>query len=572
MSTSSDLEKNLERWKDKYFEQRESFDEELRLAEEYASLLQRLLVRVSLAAENVNTELDSELDSLRIAIRSATPQKNDLAKRLKRIDNIILSTDEVKQQNTEKVVESMQQLIDQLLPLKIPRAQKGALRKLSKSVSNRASNFQEYPGILSEYALLQAESLKKIADSASKTGGFFGRFWGGGMSGDAPKREPGGQGDDSHSDTDLQLEVELAQGDEDEIIPGYYAISAHIRGTLNHLLNQLSFPESASREAASLRSRIATELNWYELGPTLDDLASLVISVVGKGQRDFENFLMELDHRLGKVQDFLSESQQADQDRTGNSKAFGRAVREHVNELTLDVNNTSDIEDLKQSITDHLDRISKEMDSFSAEEQQRENEKQAELKLLQERLKSMEHETQYIRKRLKEERSKALTDVLTALPNREAYDERLELELERWKRYRKPATLVVADIDHFKSINDNYGHLAGDKVLQIMAKEIQRRIRKTDFVARYGGEEFVIILPETSLDVAKTVIEKTREMISRLPFHFRDERIQITMSFGMTAFEGELAHSGLFDRADRALYNAKNNNRNCVEVWSADEF
>lgn len=567
MGTSSDLQKDLERWKDKYFEQKESFDEELQIAEEYASLLQRLLVRVSLAAENVSTELDSELDSLRVAIRSATPQKNDLAIRLKRIDDIILSTDETKLKNTEKVVESMQLLIDQLLPLKIPRAQKGALRKLSKSVSNRASNFHEYPGILSEYAILQAESLKQFAESAGKSSGFFSRL----LSSSDPKRVADPEEDSPHSMSDLELEVAPEQGEGDEIVPGYYAISTHIRETLNHLLNQLSFPESASREVASLRSRIAMELNWYELGPTLDDLASLVISVVGKGQRDFENFLMELDNRLGRVQDFLSESQQHDKRRSGRDLELDRVVREQVSEISLRVSDASDIEELKQSITDHLDRISREMDSFTAEELQRENEKEAELKLLQERLKSMEHETQYIRKRLKEERSKALTDVLTGLPNREAYDERLELELERWKRYRKPATLVVADIDHFKSVNDDYGHLAGDKVLQIMAKEIQRRIRKTDFVARYGGEEFVIILPETDINVAKTVIDKTREMISRLPFHFRDENIQITMSFGMTEFEGELAHSGLFDRADKALYNAKKNNRNRVEVWSSDD-
>jgi len=104
-------------------------------------------------------------------------------------------------------------------------------------------------------------------------------------------------------------------------------------------------------------------------------------------------------------------------------------------------------------------------------------------------------------------------------------------------------------------------------VLQIMAKEVQNRIRKTDFVARYGGEEFVIILPETELDIAQQVIEKTREMIGRLPFHFKDENVQISMSFGLVLFEEGCDQAMLFERADKALYVAKEKGRNRVEIW-----
>jgi diguanylate cyclase len=241
-----------------------------------------------------------------------------------------------------------------------------------------------------------------------------------------------------------------------------------------------------------------------------------------------------------------------------------------VSVMSQEITDAQDIEDLKKSITGHLDNISTAVDLHSSDGERHEHDKEAEVRALQERIKSMEEETIHIRQRLKEERGKALRDSLTKLPNREAYDERFELELERWRRYKKPATLVVADIDLFKSINDNYGHLSGDKVLQIMAKEIQNRIRKTDFVARYGGEEFVIILPETDLDTATQVIEKTREMIHRLPFHFRDNNIKITMSFGMAAFDNGLDQNTLFERADQALYKAKENGRNRVERWQAE--
>ena len=185
-------------------------------------------------------------------------------------------------------------------------------------------------------------------------------------------------------------------------------------------------------------------------------------------------------------------------------------------------------------------------------------------------LEEMEKESIEIRERLQEEHRRATTDALTGLPNREAFDERYAMEFERWRRYGKPATLVVGDVDKFKQINDNYGHLSGDKVLQIMAKEIVTRIRKTDFVARYGGEEFVLILPETDEDTAFEVIDKTREMIGRLPFHFREEKIQITMSFGIVAFDTVDSPEELFERADQALYRAKNAGRNQVVKWQQD--
>jgi len=581
MSNPSEIKKELERWKDKYFEQGESFDEQKKVAKDYAALLQRILVRVSLAAENTSEALDNELGSLRTAIRNATPQSNDLEKRLKRIDKIILASDENKQKNVSGVVDSLNKLIDQLLALKLPRKQKSALRKLNKSISKRATSFQEYPGILSEYVLLQAEVLQEIAQPMQKEEGFLSRLLGGGSSSESPELIPENEVESVEED-ECELEAEEETNDLEELAPGFSSVARHIRATLKNLLDQLSFPEAANRDVAKLRDQVEKELVWYELGPTLDDLASLVLSVVGKGQREFENFLKLLDERLSKVQEFLVETQKADAHWQEQNTEFDRQMREHVGELSQEVESVNEIGDLKRSITSHLDSISSAVDQHTGDGQQHSDEKEAEVKLLQERIKNMEQETRYIRKRLKEERGKALRDSLTGLPNREAYDERFELELERWKRYQKPTSLVVADIDYFKRINDNYGHLSGDKVLQIMAKELQNRIRKTDFVARYGGEEFVILLPETDLETAQQVIEKVRDMVSRLPFHFRDTNIQITMSFGLALFDQlddngnmptqEMTQGILFERADSALYQAKENGRNRVEVWQTKDL
>lgn len=580
MSNASGTNEELERWKDKYFEQSEGFEEQKKQASDYAALLQRILVRVSLAAENVSQNLDQELASLRTAIRTATPEQNDLEERLKRIDKLILAADESKQQNAGKLVQTLDQLIEQLLALSLPRKQKNALKKLSKNLSKQALNLQSYPGILSEYASLQAEVIRDVAKSDQKGQGLFSRLLGG------TKHPPAEavnveSGPDRSSDRTLELELETTEEESkesEEIVPGFGSVARHIRTTLSNLLDQLSFPESAFRDVAKLRNQIQDELVWYELGPTLDDVANLVLSVVGKGQREFENFLKELDERLSKVQGFLIESRTVDANWQTKNQEFDRAVRMQVDEISQKMDASSSLDELKDSISKHLDSIYKVVDQHDGDAKQFEQDKEAEVQALREKIEAMEQEAAYIRKRLKEERGKALSDTLTKLPNREAYDERFELELERWKRYQKPASLVVADIDHFKKINDSYGHLSGDKVLQIIAKELRKSLRKTDFVARYGGEEFVMLLPETNLETAIKVIDKVREMIAKLPFHFRDENIQITMSFGLIEFKEGLSSEGedardiepsvLFDRADEALYKAKKNGRNRLESWS----
>ena len=128
----------------------------------------------------------------------------------------------------------------------------------------------------------------------------------------------------------------------------------------------------------------------------------------------------------------------------------------------------------------------------------------------------------------------------------------------------------MLDIDHFKLVNDSYGHKAGDRVIQLMAKVLRDRLRATDFVARYGGEEFVALLPETRVDTAVEVINKLRAHIRELPFHFQGEPVSITFSAGLAPFRDGVALDAVFDQADRALYQAKGAGRNQVVVASGD--
>nr|WP_275444183.1 GGDEF domain-containing protein [Pseudoalteromonas sp. MM17-2] len=180
---------------------------------------------------------------------------------------------------------------------------------------------------------------------------------------------------------------------------------------------------------------------------------------------------------------------------------------------------------------------------------------------MQSQVEALEQQVAQYETKLERQRLVSLQDGLTKLPNRIAFDERMDLELKHFKRHQTPLCLVVIDVDHFKSINDNYGHSAGDKTLQVLATAMKKSIRSTDFIARFGGEEFVMLMPNVSINNVVRPLEKLRHTIRSIPFKFKNEQVQITVSIGVTQINADDTALSAFDRADKALYEAKNAGR-----------
>jgi two-component system cell cycle response regulator len=156
-------------------------------------------------------------------------------------------------------------------------------------------------------------------------------------------------------------------------------------------------------------------------------------------------------------------------------------------------------------------------------------------------------------------------DGLTQVYNKRYFIETLEREIGRAHRYRRELSLIMFDIDHFKKINDTYGHLAGDHVLKQLASVIKARIRREDIMSRYGGEEFAIILPEIDNYNAVQFAEKIRGIVENAVFRFEDTDIPVTISIGCASMTSELQEPHEFVRvADGHLYNAKSQGRNRV--------
>ncbi|WPO99873.1 diguanylate cyclase [Pseudomonas sp. HR96] len=348
--------------------------------------------------------------------------------------------------------------------------------------------------------------------------------------------------------------------------PSYSSVASHIEDTLLGLLDNLSLPERHQPQADSMRLRLEHGLNWYELLPILDDLAVLTLAINDSGQHEFESYLQQLNERLDAFQGNLQAASEGHADNRSAARELDTQLREQVGGLQSSVAGAADVDSLKAVLEHRLEGLLGTMDAHQQQRDQREQEIAARLQSLSERVVSMEREAQDYRVHLEEQRQKALIDPLTGLPNRAAWSERLEHEIASQASHDRGLLVGILDLDHFKSINDNYGHLAGDKVLKIIATQLRKRLRPEDFIARFGGEEFVLLMPATQWTEGAALLEGLRVAVAACPFHFKGQRVTITVSMGVTAFKVGENSDLVLKRADQALYRAKDNGRNRIEA------
>jgi len=581
---------DVERWKNKYLESLENLERLESRWENRLDLVRRGLVRSSLAAEGNDAAVDACLVELRDILRRDDSDA-DLAKLIPRLERTVLDSEQRRELRERQVAEAFAELCRLLLNLELPREQRKALKGFAKRAQAAAGQPGELPALLGEFSRLQQQALSALHPEQPARPGFLQRLLGG--RGDQPEEaataatggateavaaSPSGEpmplaeqpAPALEESTPGSLEP-LASADPAYALPpvpepGYSAIAPHLEATLLRLLDDLALPDSHKPQAEQLRQRIQGSLNWYELVPVLDDLSVLVLALNHSGQSEFQHYLRQLNERLSAFQSGLQDVHVQRQDGQTQERAFGDALRGQVNELQTEVQDATDLDSLKLSLDARLEGLLASLADQQSQRETREQDASAQLTVLTERVATMEREAQQYRGHLEEQRQKALCDPLTGLPNRAAWSERLELEVARWQRHGGDLLLAVLDVDLFKRINDGYGHLAGDKVLKIIASELQRRLRKTDFIARFGGEEFVLLLGATPLAGGATLIEQLRAAVAACPFHFKGERVVITLSAGLAAFApGEDADT-VFERADQALYRAKRAGRDRLEV------
>ena len=335
------------------------------------------------------------------------------------------------------------------------------------------------------------------------------------------------------------------------------------------VLDRLALLPELKPVVGELRSRKNDHLGIHELADLLERVTRFATeqrAQVQKEKLELQNIVQQLATRLEEISQHIA-GELADRNAgQEDCEELNLRVTDEVKQLRLTAESTSDIATLRQQLTARLDAISSHLTDFRSREETRVRTYRDRVTRMRTRIAVLERESRSLQESLREEQRMAMIDALTGIPNRAAYDDRIEQEHKRWKRFARPVSILAWDIDRFKTINDAYGHKAGDKVLRVIGQHLARHVRDTDFVGRYGGEEFVMLLVGTDPAEALTVAEKIRLEVSQLGFHFHDRPVSITACCGITAFQGDDTPDAAFDRADRALYQAKDAGRNCCIV------
>ncbi|MCK9396584.1 MAG: GGDEF domain-containing protein [Methylobacter sp.] len=362
--------------------------------------------------------------------------------------------------------------------------------------------------------------------------------------------------------------LEAIEPDDDTAEPN--AIATHIdigivSKQLLHLLEGIEIPSIFDQQAQIAKQLLATSASTTAFETILDKSFKLLLKIKQHNQseqQDIDKFLSHITEQLATLDISVMGASTATQKSAENRNKLDQSVSDQMEELKLSSTNATKLEPLKGIINSRLASIAKEIQEHGQKEAIQRQKTQQQLDDLANKIKVMESESSELKSKLKIANNQALRDPLTGLPNRNAYNERLENELARWKRYHSPLSLIVWDIDHFKNINDSYGHKAGDKVLLLIAKQLSDHSRATDFISRFGGEEFTMLLPNTDGQSALILANQLRLTIEKTGFNASGASVAITISCGVTEFTPNDTDETAFERADQALYQAKEQGRN----------
>ena len=361
-----------------------------------------------------------------------------------------------------------------------------------------------------------------------------------------------------------------------QVASGYAPVDVTVHEVAEHpelrevfiqLLEQIVVPVALLNKADVLKQYLesAEDKDW-QLG--LKKIVHFINEVrfqQYQEEGEYEDFLQEITGRLQELVQYLVTENEAIEQGSEKGKDINRAVTKEVDGLREGVESAATLSDLQSVVNIRLDAISNFMLQHSQLEKDRFDSAKANVAMMQEKINGLENETAELKVSLAEKHREAMYDALTGIPNRLFYEKRIKEDIARWKRFDTPLSIAVWDVDKFKTVNDTYGHKAGDKVLKAIAQILNKRIRETDFLARYGGEEFVMLLPGTIEEETLRLANELRQAVSECSFHYNNKAVEITISCGISGFRTDDSLAAVFERADQALYQAKESGRNrCV--------
>lgn len=335
---------------------------------------------------------------------------------------------------------------------------------------------------------------------------------------------------------------------------------------LQHLIIELDFDGEVGERLFDIRNHLLNHPNAQTLIELTLATIKLIIDGIHNERKDSQVFLSLLHDDLSDIEKnntfSKKQAQTLHRARHDFTKQLQTSTHLFQKELLKNCSLTTLKKNLK-ALTNNFDALIDCNNKLMKNEQQlleqlRHNER---------KLATLNLQTMDYRRQLGIQEQKLLQDPLTKVYSRAALDDRLEQEYRNWLHSNSPFCLAMIDIDYFKKVNDQYGHLVGDKVLKVIANTIHQCLQKTDFIARFGGEEFVVLLPNSDEKTRIKRLNHILKTIANLPFKFKNEPLKVTISIGASIFKDQDNTVDLLERADHALHRAKSKGKNQI-VWA----
>jgi diguanylate cyclase len=341
-------------------------------------------------------------------------------------------------------------------------------------------------------------------------------------------------------------------------------VDAEIINKFSSLLNELALSELQKPQVSSIKKSLTQELSYDKLIDCFIKTFDLVLINLQTERETAESFLSTLSKTLSTVQSAVKSTLTIHDKSQKEYQKLNIQLQEQMKDVTGAVEKATTLSGIKEDINEKLLLIASTIECKAQLEQKNQQLLEKQLTTMSDQIDGLEKQSKQFEVRLHEQQLKSLQDALTKLNNRAAFDEHFAKEMVRFHQKHFNLAIAVIDIDDFKRINDTYGHTAGDKTLQVIAKTMKKNLDKSVFIARYGGEEFVVVYHKVDKKQLLASLDLVRQQISKLPFKFKQDRVTITLSIGATHIRKDDNIHLAFERADTGLYQAKSSGKNQV--------
>jgi len=341
-------------------------------------------------------------------------------------------------------------------------------------------------------------------------------------------------------------------------------IDAKVIEKISLCLNDLNLSASHTKELLAIKNKlISSQSNGNALEHFIE-IFDVIIADLKEERDSAQSFLSTLSDALSGVQDAVKNTLSTCKDAHNANEKINSKLQKQLSNMTITVENSFSLEQIKIDISDKLSQISNTLEQKIKLENKGQQALSLQLKEMASKVEYLETQSKTYEKKLAEQKQKSYQDALTKLNNRLSFDEYFAKAMVRFHHQPFKMALAVIDIDDFKKINDNYGHTAGDKTLQVIANTLYTNVHEDVFVARYGGEEFVLIYLDIDKEKLVKELNQLNKKVANLPFKFKNNKVSITLSIGVShTLTTDNIHT-VFERADEAMYQAKSQGKNQV--------